>query len=140
MKPKRDSLGVFVTLAGRDFDPDECTRAIGLEPSAVWKQRHEHLQSRLDLDSINWSVGFDEKACDTLSDAVDEVLDRVWPHREAMVRHAAERGLRITVTCTVRIHAAAPEYSLSPRTIERLAELKAGFLMDIFDHRDVGAT
>ncbi len=134
-----DTLAVFLTLAGRDFDPDECTRVIGLAPTRIWRQRHEHLQARVDLDNVNWSVGTDEASHDVVSDAVDEVLDRVWSHREAIVRHAQQHGLRITLSCAVRIHTDAPEYSLAPRTIQRLAELGAEFVLDVFDYREEAA-
>jgi len=133
-----DSIGVFLTLGGRDFDPEECTRVVGLLPAKVWAQRYEHLRGRVDLDNVNWSVGFEEKEYDGISDAVDEVLERVWPYRDKLVTYAEQHGLRITVNCNVRIYAEAPEYSLSASTVQRLAELKAGVLMDIFDYREDG--
>jgi hypothetical protein len=136
MRKPLDSISVFLTLAGRDFDPDECTRAIGVAPTEVWTQRRDQLRARADLDNVVWSVGIDEASHDSVSDAVDAVLDLIWPRRDAIVRHAEQRGLRIAMSCTVRIHADAPEYSLSARTIQRLAELKAELVLDIFDHRE----
>jgi len=135
-KKPTDSMAVYLTLSGRDFDPDECTRAIGLEPTKIWQQRHEHLRARTDLDNVNWSVGIDEATGGTVSSAVDELLDRVWANRDAIVAHARSRGLRITLSCAVRIHTDAPEYLLAADTIGRVAELGAEFVLDIFDYRE----
>jgi lambda repressor-like predicted transcriptional regulator len=135
-KVPTDSMAVYLTLAGRDFDPDECTRAIGLEPTKIWRQRHEHLRARTDLDNVNWSVGIDQATSGAVSGAVNELLDRVWDHREAIVAHAAARGLRITLSCAVRIHVDAPEYLLSADTIRRVAGLGAELVLDIFDYRE----
>jgi lambda repressor-like predicted transcriptional regulator len=131
-----DSMAVYLTLAGRDFDPDDCTRAIGLEPTKIWKQRHEHLRARTDLDNVNWSVGIDEATSGLVSSTVDELLDRVWARRESIVAHAEARGLRVTLSCAVRIHTEAPEYLLSAATIGRVAKLGAEFVLDIFDYRE----
>lgn len=41
--------------------PTRVTRAIGLYPTRIWRERHEHLRERADLADTHWAVGVPEQ-------------------------------------------------------------------------------
>lgn len=131
----RDGVSAFLVLSGNDFDLDDCSRAVGLEPTKVWQQRREALARREDLANTEWMVGVEKQPFDCLSDAVEAVLVRVWEHREDIQTYAAQHGLEVYLACNVTIWENAPEYSLSAETMQRLSEFGANFILDIFDYR-----
>jgi hypothetical protein len=126
--------GVF-SIAGRDFDPDECSREVGLEPTRVWRQRHVHLLHRTDLPNVAWELGVGPEPFDTLDDPVRLVLGKLGPSAERIVAYAARRQLKLTMTCLITIHAIPPAYVLSPETMRQMVALNAEFTMDIADLR-----
>lgn len=131
----RDGVSAFLVLSGDSFDPRDCSRAVGLEPTKIWQQRREDLARREELANTEWMVGFEKQPFDCLSEAVSAVLARVWEHREGIREYAEQHGLAICMVCNVTIWENAPEYSLTSKVMQRLSELDADFLLDIFDYR-----
>lgn len=132
---QRDTVTAFLTVSGRDFDLEECTRFIGLFPTRTWQQAHAHLTKRIDLPNTEWSIGIEKGEFDSLSDAVNAVIGMVWEKRSRVRDYAERHGLEISFICNVTIWNDAPEYSLSADDIQRLGSLGANFGLDIFDYR-----
>ena len=127
-------LKTYFCISGWDFDPAMVTSAIGLEPSEVWKQKHEHLLNRKDIPNICWSLGRGEQRNYSVSEAVDEVLDLIWPKRAEIKKFAINDSFDVGIDCSVTIWEDRPVYDLSAKVIKRLADLGCEFGLDIYDY------
>lgn len=128
-------ISVSFVISGRDFDPDACSAALGLQPSNIWRQRREHLDLA-DLPNVEWQLGFEGKEIYSLDEAAAEVVALVWPARERIRAFVSQNGLRATLACSVRIDEDRPEYCLSPDVMSKLGWLDCKFCLDIFDYSD----
>ncbi len=124
------------SIIGRDFDADECTSAIGLEPSEIWRQKIPELQHRIDLPNVNWNIIRESKTLYSVSDVVDQVIDAVWSQRDRIEDYVRGKPLEVWIGCTVTIFRDRPVYDLSAATIRRMADMKCGFMLDVFDYSD----
>ena len=129
-------ISISFVISGRDFDPNICSVALGLQPSNVWRQQREHLKDRIDLPNVEWQLGFDGRALYSLDEAAAEVVDLIWPARERIRAFISQSGLRATLACSVRIDADRPEYCLSSEVMRKLGWLDCKFCLDIFDYSD----
>jgi hypothetical protein len=136
VKP-RATIECILSIAGRDFDPEECGRAIGIEGGRIWRQRHEHLLYRTDLSNVEWSysVGPDDIA--TIDEAVRNLQERLESATKQIAEYASRGGLKTAVVCLVVIHTVPPTYFLSTQAMRWLIELGAEFSMDIIDRREL---
>jgi len=121
-------------VAGWDFEPDIITSYLGLAPTEVWKQKHAHLLSRKDIPNVSWSLGCRDERIYSISDAVDGVLDLLWPVKEQIKLVSKKPDYYVGITCSVTIYEDSPVYDLSANTISRLSELGCEFSLDIFDY------
>lgn len=129
-------ISVSFVISGRDFDPDTCSAALGLQPSNIWKQQREHLGKVLDLPNVEWQLGFDGKKLYSLDEAAAEVVGLIWPARERIRTFISQNELRATLACSVRIDVDRPEYCLSSDVMSKLGWLDCKFCLDIFDYSD----
>ena len=127
-------LKTYFCISGRDFDPAMVTSAIGLEPSEVWKQKHEHLLHRKDIPNTCWSLGREKQQNYSVSEAVDEVLDLIWPKRAEIKKFVMHDSFDVGIDCSVTIWDDRPVYDLSAKVIKRLADLGCEFGLDIYDY------
>jgi hypothetical protein len=108
------TISTYFYIAGWDLDPAACTSAIGLEPSEIWRQKREELKRRDDLPSVSWNIGHERRESHSVSEAVDTVLDLVWPARDRVKAFVLGKGLEVGVACTGTIQRDRPVYDLSP--------------------------
>lgn len=127
-------LKTYFCISGWDFDPAMVTSAIGLEPSEVWKQKHAHLLHRKDIPNTCWSLGRGEQQNYSVSEAVDEVLDLIWPKRAEIKKFVMNDSFDVGIDCSVTIWEDRPVYDLSAKVIKRLADLGCEFGLDIYDY------
>ena len=127
-------LKTYFCISGWDFDPAMVTSAIGLEPSKVWKQKHEHLLHRKDIANTCWSLGREKQRNYSVSEAVDEVLDLIWPKRAEIKKFVMNDSFDVGIDCSVTIWEDRPVYELSAKVIKRLADLGCEFGLDIYDY------
>jgi len=119
-------------VSGKDFDPHCCTTAFGLRPTEVTVRGELRPGKRPRAPSNSWYIEVQRDAY-SIDDVLKEVLDIVWPKREAIKVFTESASLRTTFVVDVKIYCERPEYSLSPATIERMAYFQAEFGLDIFD-------
>lgn len=81
-----------------------------------------------------WKHGFNKRPFISIDDAVAEVLDAISPVRERVQQWSASNATQVGIECSVSIYNDRPIYELSAKTISRLADLRCGFVMDIFDY------
>ena len=131
-KPPR--LSTYFFISGRNFDPEICTSALGIEPTEIWRQKHEHLKQRKDIPNISWQLGKKKRHLYSVSEAVEEILDLIWPAREKIKMFTERKEFEVGIDCSVTIFDDRPVYELLPHTIQRLAVIGCGFGLDIFDY------
>lgn len=127
-------LKTYLCICGWDFDPAMVTSAIGLEPSKVWKQKHKHLLSRKDIPNTCWTLGRGKQKKYSVSEAVDEVLDLIWPKRAEIKKFVMNDSFNVGIDCSVTIWEDRPVYDLSEKVIKRMADLGCEFGLDIYDY------
>lgn len=121
-------------IAGWDFDTDNCTAVVGVEPSEVRRQKHSELRARKDIPNVSWNLGRIRTDSYSVSESVDEILDLIWPSRDRVKDFVDGKELVIGIACTVTIRVDRPVYDLSTTTIRRLAELSCEFILDVIDY------
>lgn len=127
------TLNTGFTIGGQDFDTDACTRAIGIEPSQVWRQTRADLIDDPRLANVQWTIELRGRELFSTDDAVREVINIVWPKRREIAAFVEANNLECSVTCNITIHGDQPVYEVSVETMSRLVELNADLGFDIFD-------
>jgi hypothetical protein len=121
------------TITAVSLNLDACTAALGMQPDEVWVQQYN--VSARDGPHVEWSVCSGKTRSYRISDAVELVLDRVWPKREVILRFAHTNACRLVFTCGVSIDRnRRPVYKLPQLTMRRLADLECSFSLDIIDY------
>jgi hypothetical protein len=127
-------ISVHLVVAGRDgFDPDDCTRALGIQPTGVWRQKHKHLLNHPELPQASWKIGVENMRCYDVDEAVCAFLEMIWPLRGKIKAYVSSMGWRADISCNVLIRSQRPMYRLLPETLRKLAHLELEFGMDIHD-------
>ena len=129
-------ITAIFSIAGRDFDSGECTLAIGLEPSEIWRQKIPELRQRADLPNVNWNIIRESKDLHSINDVVHQVIDAVWSHRDRIEDYVRNKPLEVVIACTVTVFDERPELDLSAATIRRMADMKCGFCLDVIDYSE----
>lgn len=132
-------MAVDFVIGGRGFDTDLATRVIGREPSRAWHQEREHLRKRSDLHDTAWMVSIGWTEMDSVNQAVERILEQVWPHRENILSFVDQHGLSASVSVSVRIWGDRPLYDLLPGTMRKLGEMNVEFGLDIYDYSEEGS-
>ena len=120
-------------VSGGEWDPDECTRALSLSPTDVRRRGQPGRISRLPARDSEWVMDSPWRDCDSVDDVIRELLDAVWPARDAVVAFCRAKGARAGVVVAVEVLEARPIYEIGRATIERLAFLGAEVSFDIYD-------
>jgi len=129
-------LSVFMIVGGDNLDIEECTRAIGIEPTEVWCQTKSKLPDLPGVEKRQWIFGIEKKECYSVSEMLDELMEVLWPLNERIINYLNDREISCSFVCNVTIYEDRPLYSLSPGVMEKMASLGAEFLMDIFDYSE----
>jgi hypothetical protein len=138
MKKEKDrtpDILVSFSISGRDFDLDECSMRIGRKATRTWRQRHKHLQGRVDLANTSWAVETDWRPCESVDEAVSSLLEDVWPYRDTIIEYVTNHGLPTNLECSVRIWSDAPLYGLSVESMRKLVALNTEFSLGLYDYR-----
>lgn len=123
-------------VAGDSFDTEACTRLFGMNPTEVWRQKRQELVDRPDISNVAWLIRKSKRPLYSVDDAVNEVLDVVWPARQAIRDFADQNAVDIGINCNVTIYEDRPVYELSRQSINRLAQIGCSFGLDIFDYSE----
>jgi len=119
-------------ISGSGFDPHTCAGVFGLEPTAVTVRGEQRPGRRPRAPTTSWCVEVRRHA-QSIDEVLAEVLDTIWPRRDAIKDLTQSASLRITFTVHVKVFAERPMYCLSPATVERIAHFEGEFCLDIFD-------
>lgn len=120
-------------VSGENLQPESVTRAIGLEPTEV-RRKGTPARAGPPIRKSEWCLMVSSRGEDSIEDCVCRVVAMVWPVRERLRSIVRKEGLELGVVVSVTIYGERPLYQLSAKTMGRLAELGAGFGLDIYDY------
>jgi Domain of unknown function (DUF4279) len=126
------SITTCLEIAGDELDPDVCTKSIGIQPTRVRRAKVRVAG----VAGTSWAFGFEKVPLYSTSDAVEQLLAAVEPHKIAILDFVSSPTVELAVVCNVTITDERPEYCLSQEVIRRLASWGAEFALDIFDYSE----
>jgi len=131
--PQAPVIKSCLAIGADDLDPDAITQQLGLEPTRIWRQKREHLEA-LPVAKIQWVLEIETTSKDSVSEALDELIEVLWPVRDRVREVAQSATSRTWFVSTVVIHKDRPSYDLQPATIEKLAYWGCEWSLDIYDY------
>jgi hypothetical protein len=121
-------------IEGNGLDLAALANATGLMPMdqavhgpAVAQQRAPGSTLVLDLR---------HQRLENIDDGVSELLDMLWSFQEPLARYLTEKSLTGRLISSVSIHQFRPVYELKAESLRRMAALKLGYCLEVFDYRD----
>jgi Domain of unknown function (DUF4279) len=120
-------------IAGDGLIPEECTHALGLDPTRVVRKGSPRANGRGVYPRTFWAIESVETTSYSTDESMVRLLDRIWSIRERIVSFLADSGLEASFYSGVTITGDRPVYSLSPETVSRMALFGAGYSLDICD-------
>jgi hypothetical protein len=133
--PKAPVINTILWLGGEEIDPDEFTLLVGLQPT--WSGKKGELSSNpmaanqgVRVSETFWRIEIEQETY-SMDEGIQEVLIRMWPHREKVRAYLViHPSIRIGVTSVIHINQDRPVYDISLDSITKLAELGCGFMID----------
>jgi hypothetical protein len=124
-------------IAGRHFDTERCTAAIGITPTTIWRQQNTKIATdHPELPTTNWIIEVKDQRLYSTDDALIELFAIVWPSRERIQAFLHSSGLHASFGSIVTIHHERPLYELQPETLRKLAWFGCEYGMDIYDYSE----
>lgn len=121
-----------LTLSGDNLDVEECTKVLGLQPTAVGRAKVRVPGA----GGAWWAFGFEKREHYSTDDAVKELLVVIGPHKSAILNFVASHDVRLSLVCNVTITDERPVYELTKEVLAELASWGSDFIMDIFDYSE----
>lgn len=125
-------LGIW----GDDLDPDECTRFTGVSPTKVEIKGQLRPEGRPPVRVTTWGISIERKNSYSIDEVLTELLDLIWPQREAIIEYLAQHSVSAIFAVNVTLWKERPEYCLGAETLRRLAHFGVEYCLDIFDYRE----
>src|SRR5437667_9973251 len=88
-------------ISGEGFDPNRCGAIFGLQPTEVSVLGEPRPGKRPKAPGTSWSVDVRRRAY-SIDEVIDNVLDTIWPRREAIRDFAHSASLKITFNLNVK--------------------------------------
>jgi hypothetical protein len=127
------SLTTVLSIGGQEFNPNELTALVGIEPTKVWTQQREWIRlSAPDMNTIEWRYELEKQRKWSLGEAIDEILDVVWSKKEGICQFLSERRLRMHIHCRPFGDASVLEYVIQPEVITRMAFFGASLSLAVY--------
>lgn len=127
-------ISSLMIIGGYDWDPESCTRKIGLKPEKIWRQSDRHV-----IDGkrrIEWIIGFRKKEFYDTNEALLKLIDMVWEDREVIKNYVIMHNLDLSIVCNITIWKDRPVYSLAPEVLKKLAWFECELVFDIYDYSE----
>jgi hypothetical protein len=132
MTNKTPLISTTLCVGGDEFDADELTRILGIQPTEVWRQpRIEALKAYPDLSKFAWNYKIARQQSWSLDDAVTRLTEIFNPVREQLMTFVNAHKLKVTIGCYVRSYGQRPLFELSANTVKHLADFNAELSIDI---------
>lgn len=118
-------------LSGFSCGPDEITKALGVPPTNSWSSGDVVPGTTLKRQSSGWELATRLLKDRDLSDQVNDVLSQLHPIKQNIKR--LQHGGTCLISCVLYIDPEErPALYISDASISDMAEIKAGFDIDIY--------
>jgi hypothetical protein len=117
------AISLHFGIGGSEFDPEELSQLLQLEPSEVWRQKNPRLQNRNDLAKIEWRYDLLRRRHWSIDDAIREVLDIFGPRCEKIKAFASRHNCKVHLRLRLHADETVVVYEISAKTMESLAAL-----------------
>ncbi len=140
LEDPRPRISTTFELSGPNLDPRECSQILGLEPTAssgIAEEKGKWIPSgRPNVIEPYWRLQFKDRPSDSIDDELAELLELLWPTREALVELVSRPSYSAGFLSSVSIFVDRPIYCLAPETLRRLGYLGLEWCLDIFDYTE----
>ena len=125
----------FFVTADFHFDPHVVSARVPISPTYVKTKGDFRPGDRPPVVKSIWCFECEDRRIQSLDEGLREVLEVVWPHRAAILDVMCEVSLSSYFQSYVRIHDLEFRvvHELLADTIQRMADLKAEWSMDLYD-------
>jgi len=126
------------SIEGKDFDPDECTKAIGIQPNEIGRIGEKLRPDSLGTLKISfWSISFIKEATYDLDEGLVKVLETMWPKREKILEYLRVGSFdNAAFSSTVNIYVDRPLYRIRPEVLRRFAFFGVEYIFDVHDYSE----
>ena len=119
-------------LTGADFDPDEVTRRVGLEPTRTWRAGDIRRPGATAAKISCWSLYTDlEQTWDT-DRHIAQVIDLLRPHIQSINAVRKELRLEAEFACVLYIRSKRPALHFDRAILDVVDALDAEIDVDIY--------
>lgn len=119
----------YLTITG-DFDPEEITTALGLQPSEAWRKGDRNERTHYERKFSRWSLDSRLNRSASLEDHVRDVLSQSLGFAER-IRQLAQ-DYTVYVQLVGWFHNDYPGFGLDKQTISGLDQLNLGIDCDFY--------
>ncbi len=126
-------LTTILSIGGHQVHPEELTALVGVEPTKVWKQQHQWIESiRPDINTIEWSYALENQRKWNLGEAIEEVLNVFWSKKDELNLLLLNTQSKMHIDCRPFGDASTIEYILQPEVITKLAFFRASLSFAVY--------
>lgn len=120
------------TLTGIDFDPEDATRRIGLEPTKTWRRGDQVQKTLIRRKHSGWQWSLPSEESLDLGRQVASLLERLAPYAAAITEVREELDLDAEISCAIYIEGQAPGVHFDRSTLALADQLGAEIDIDIY--------
>jgi hypothetical protein len=125
----------MVYINGDNFDPTALSHILQITPSEIGIKNDLKPNKRSVYTESFWKY-CKESNFYSVDEAVTALLRSIESKSHTLRTFVADHTLEMAIICNVTIYEDRPVYELGRGTIQKLANLNAEFIMDIFDYSD----
>ena len=145
MSDKLPYMEAFLTVTNMAFDPHECTKAFGVQPTSVEVKGLPFPYSRIVnkgqlrprkqplCEESCWCLSTDWGQYDTTDSCLKLLIGKIWPSRRAIRKFALGNNLELSIK--LNINGAGKRnflYEISPFVVRAAFYFRAKFGFDVY--------
>jgi hypothetical protein len=117
-----------------DFDPDEVTNMLGINPHSAWRKGDSRPQRANENFSFsNWSIGVPKRVTPYLDEVVEELMTLLADKADHIARFCILQKLNVSLVCVLEFDIEeTPAVTLSDYQVAWLSSIGAGVDIDIY--------
>lgn len=129
---------VYFALYGDNFDPEEITRFLGIEPTST-KRRGENVPGHIPKFS-SWTLSTENVTGDIADvyDLASEIVRKLQPKRDSIIevmnRFCAFSKLQVVLSISIKDEVSTPAIGFDVETTRFLGEIGAFIDVDTYKH------
>jgi hypothetical protein len=127
------TITTVLSIGGHQFNPDELTSLIGVEPTKIWNQEHEWIKSsHPDFETIAWEHELEKQRRWSLGEAIGELLNVIWSKKDEIKLFMLQYQLTMHVDCRPFGDASRIEYNIQSEVMMKMAFFGASLSLAVY--------